>query len=270
MKKILLPALLAALLPLAQAQTPAQARIVTLSPDVTDVVVALGATHQIVGRDQTATNPAVKNVPNIGIHRQLTVEPIAAVRPTLAIGSWMAQPAGIYSHLNRVGIKAVNVAPDDSINAYPASIRQIGQLIGKTREADTLAARWQSGVSQLPATGKRYLMSYDGRLVAGRNTAADELIRRAGGINAAANIDGIKPLNREAWIAAKPDVIIIAEHNSHLIGGIGQFAARPEVAGSPAAQTRNIHLWPANDFFRYGLDTPQVLRRLHNLGRARR
>ena len=257
--------LLAALLLAAVLPAQARERIVALSPDVADVLVALGATQDIVGRDQTSTNPALKNTKSIGIFRQLSPEPVVALKPTLAVGSWMVQPPSVYQRLNQLGIKAVNVAPDDHIAAYPASIRKIGQLIGKSKEADALAGRWQAGVGQQPATGKRYLLSYDGRLVAGKNTAADELIRRAGGINAAANIDGIKPLSREGWMAAKADVIIIAEHNKHLIGSVEQFAARPEIAVSPAAKKHNIHLWPA--MFRYGLDTPEVLRRLNKLGK---
>lgn len=263
MKKTLLLTLLLAALPQAYAEN----RIAALSPDVADVVVALGSAKEIAGRDQTSTNPALKNTPEIGIHRQLGIEPILAVRPNLAIGSWMVQPASIYDQLNRVGVRAVNVAPDDSIAAYPESIRRIGRLIGKTREADALASRWQSGVGQQAANGKRYIVSYDGRLVAGRNTAADELIRRAGGINAAASVDGIKPLSREAWLAAKPDIVIISEHNRQMVGGEQAFAARPEIAPSPAAKNRNIHFWPANDIFRYGLDTPAVLQRLNRLGR---
>ena len=47
-------------------------------------------------------------------------------------------------------------------------------------------------MKQQPSSGKRYLFSYDGRIVSGKNTAADEIIRRAGGINAAAAIDGLK------------------------------------------------------------------------------
>ena len=261
-KTLLVALLLAAVLP-----AQARERIVALSPDVADVLVALGATQDIVGRDQTSTNPALKNTKSIGIFRQLSPEPVAALKPTVAIGSWMVQPPSVYQRLNQLGIKAVNVAPDDHIAAYPASIRKIGQLIGKSKEADALAGRWQAGVGQQPATGKRYLLSYDGRLVAGKNTAADELIRRAGGINAAANIDGIKPLSREGWMAAQADVIIIAEHNKHRIGSVEQFAARPEIAVSPAAKKHNIHLWPANDMFRYGLDTPEVLRRLNKLGK---
>ena len=122
-------------------------------------------------------------------------------------------------------------------------------------------------MKQQPANGKRYLFSYDGRIVSGKNTAADEIIRRAGGINAAAAIDGLKPMTREAWIAAKPDIIVIADHNTAMIGSAKAFAARPEIAGSPAAKNGKIYLWKANDMFRYGLDTPQVVRRLNGLAK---
>lgn len=245
----------------------AQPRIAALTPDVADIIVALNSTKLLVGRDQTAENPAVQHIPSIGLHRQLSVETVMSVRPTLAIGSWMAQPPAIYDNLNKIGIKAVNVAPKDDIKSYPASIRHIGLLIGQTPAADTLAAKWEHDIGRLKTNGKRYIISYDGTVVAGRGTAADELIKHAGGINAAAGIQGIKPLNREAWIMAKPDVIIIAKHNEALIGGIGKFAKRPEIAGSQAAKNGNIHLWPANDLFRYGLDTPKIVRKLNQLGK---
>ncbi|ASP18390.1 hemin ABC transporter substrate-binding protein [Neisseria sp. 23W00296] len=248
------------------AQAQAQ-RIVVLTPDVADVVVALGSLDEIVGKDQTVQNPALKGKPSIGVHRRLTVEPIAAAKPDIAIGSWMAQPASIFEHLKKAGINAVNVAPDDSIAAYPQSIRRVGELIGKKAQADKIAASWQAGMTQQPANGKRYLFSYDGRIVSGKNTAADEIIRRAGGINAAAAIDGLKPMSREAWIAAKPDIIIIADHNTAMIGSVKQFAERPEIAATNAAKNGKIYLWQANDMFRYGLDTPQVIKKLNGLGK---
>lgn len=240
-------------------------RIVTLTPDVADVVVALGSADDVVGRDMATQNPALKNVPSIGIFRQLSAEPIAAQQPTVAIGSWMAQPASIFANLNRVGIKAVNVAPEDNIAEYPESIRKIGELIGKEAEADALAKKWQAEMQALPETGKRYLFTYDGRIVAGKNTAADTLIHLAGGINAAASIEGLKPMTREAWLAAKPDIIFISAHQEQAIGGIAGFLQRPEVAASPAGKNRKVFLAPANDLFRYGLDTPQVLAKLHQL-----
>ncbi len=242
-------------------------RIVVLTPDVGDIVVALGSINEVVGRDQTVQNPALKSKPSIGIHRNLTAEPIIAVKPDIALGTWMAQPASIFAQLKKAGVNAVNVAPTDDINTYPQSIRTVGKLIGKTAQAEQLANKWQAQMKQQPTNGKRYLFSYDGRIIAGKNTAADELIKRAGGINAAAAIDGMKPMTREAWLAAKPDVIIIADHHAQTLGGLKGFAAKPEVAASPAAKNGKIYFWKANDMFRYGLDTPQVVQRLNALGK---
>lgn len=261
-KTIFTAAVLCAALQTAYAQ-----RIVVMSPDVTDIVVALGGTNEIVGRDQTAQNPEVKNKPVIGIYRQLNVEPIIAAKPDLAIGSWMVQPASIFDRLKGAGVNAVNVAPKDDLASYSQAIRTVGRLMNKTEQANALAGKWQAQMKQQLKNGKRYLFSYDGRLVAGKNTAADEIIRSAGGINAASNLDGMKPLTREAWIAAKPDVIIIADHNMKLVGSAKQFAARPEIAGSNAAKNGKIYFWKANDMFRYGLDTPEIVRKLNALAK---
>ena len=260
--KILILAALASVAVAAHAQ-----RIVVLTPDTADVVVALGGLGEIVGTDQTVQNPALKGKPTIGVHRNLSIEPITAAKPDIVIGSWMAQPASIFERLNKAGIKAVNVAPDDGIAAYPQSIRRIGELIGKKAVADKIAAKWQAGMTQQPANGKRYLFSYDGRIVAGKNTAADEMIRRAGGINAAASIDGMKPMGREGWITAKPDVIIVADHNTAMTGSAKQFAQRPEIHATPAGKSGHVYFWKANDMFRYGLDTPQIIRKLNALGK---
>ena len=60
------------------------------------MLVALGATQDIISRDQTSTNPALKNTKSIGIFRQLSPEPMATLKPTVAIGSWMVQPPSVY------------------------------------------------------------------------------------------------------------------------------------------------------------------------------
>lgn len=245
----------------------AQQRIAVLSPDVADIVVALGSTKEVVGRDQTTKNPALKDKAVIGVFRQLTVEPIVAVKPTIAIGSWMVQPESVFASLKKVGIPAVNVASEESVSAYVQSIRTVGKLLGKTSQADALAGQWQANMKQQTATGKRFLFSYDGKIVAGRGTAADEIIKRAGGVNAAANIEGLKPLNREAWIQAKPDIILIAKHHEQMVGGVQGMKQRAEVAVTPAGKTGKIYFWEANDLFRYGLDTPNVVKKLNALAK---
>lgn len=241
-------------------------RIVAMSPDVADVVVALGATNKLVGKDATNNNPALKNVPTVGLHRNITAESVLAVKPDLVLGSYMVQPASIYQRLNGLKVKAVNVAPKEEVSTFASSIKSIGSYVDKKSAGSQLANRWQAGMSPMAKTGKRYLLSYDGRIVAGKGTVGDELIRRAGGINAA-NVSGLKPMSREGWLAAKPDVIIIADHNQAVVGGVSQFIKRPEVAASAAGKNGGVHFWPADDFLRYGLNSPQVLKKLNAVAR---
>ncbi|MCG3861088.1 heme/hemin ABC transporter substrate-binding protein [Psychrobacter faecalis] len=241
-------------------------RIVAMSPDVADVVVALGATDKLVGKDATNNNPALKNVPAVGMHRNITAESVLAVKPDLVLGSYMVQPASIYQRLNGLKVKAVNVAPKEEVSTFASSIKSIGSYVDKKAAGSQLAKRWQVGMSPMAKTGKRYLLSYDGRIVAGKGTVGDELIRRAGGINAA-NVSGLKPLSREGWLAAKPDVIIIADHNKAVVGGVSQFSKRPEVAASTAGKSGGVHFWPADDFLRYGLKSPEVLKKLNALAK---
>lgn len=237
-------------------------RVVAMSPDVADVVVALGATNKLVGKDATNNNPALKNVPAVGMHRNITAESVLAVKPDLVLGSYMVQPASIYQRLNGLKVKAVNVAPKEEVNTFANSIKTIGSYVDKKSAGSQLAKRWNAGMSPMAKTGKRYLLSYDGRIVAGKGTVGDELIRRAGGINAA-NVSGLKPMSREGWLAAKPDVIIIADHNHAVVGGVSRFSKRPEVSTSAAGKNGGVHFWPADDFLRYGLNSPQVLKKLN-------
>lgn len=256
----------AALLGMASLSAQAYERIVVMSPDVADIVVALGEADKVVGKNALNSNPALKRAKAVGMHRNITAESVLSVKPDLVLGSYMVQPASIYQRLNGLKVKAVNVAPKEDVATFAKSIKTVGSYVGASQKADQLANRWQQGMSPMAKTGKRYLLSYDGRIVAGKGTVGDELIRRAGGINAA-NLSGLKPLSREGWLAAKPDVIIIADHNKPIIGSLAKFRQRPEVAISPAGKKGHVYFWPANDFLRYGLDSPQVVKKLNSLAK---
>ncbi|WP_300393158.1 ABC transporter substrate-binding protein [uncultured Psychrobacter sp.] len=241
-------------------------RIVAMSPDVADIIVALGATDKLVGKDATNSHPALKDVPKVGMHRNITAESVLAVKPDLVLGSYMVQPASVYQRLNDLNVKAANVAPKEGVDYFANSIKATGIYIGNRSEAAQLADRWFQDMQPLAKTGKRYILSYDGRIVAGKGTVGDELIRRAGGINAA-NVSGLKPMSREGWLAAKPDVIIIADHNQKVIGGVSKFRKRPEIAVSNAAKNNKVEFWPADKFLRYGLNSPKVIKSLHDMAK---
>lgn len=241
-------------------------RIVVLSGDVGDIVTALGGADKVVGRDDANRNPALAHAKTIGMHRNLTPEPIVALKPDLVIGSYMVQPPSLYKRLTSLKVNAINVSPTESVKDYAKAITSIGKYLDKTKQASDLSNQWLSGMNPKPATKVRYLFSYDGRIVAGAGTVGDELIKRAGGINAA-SVKGLKPLSREGWLAANADVIIVASHNQATLGAVSEFIKRPEIAANPAAKTGKVYYWAANDFLRYGLDSPEVVNKLHALAK---
>src|SRR3546814_6481319 len=67
-------------------------------------------------------------------------------------------------------------------------------------------------------------------MAGGADTEAAALIEMAGGINAAPEISGYKPLSDEAVIAAQPDVILTMSRGNHQI-------SPEQVFGLPALQT---------------------------------
>ena len=50
-------------------------------------------------------------------------------------------------------------------------------------------------------------------MVAGHKTAANEIIKLSGGVNAIDSYDGYKMINDEAIVAAKPDVVLSIERS---------------------------------------------------------
>jgi iron complex transport system substrate-binding protein len=242
-------------------------RVVVLSPDVAEIVVALHAEDSVVGKESFTRAPTLSHAKDIGLFRNLSAEPIVDLKPDLVLGSYMAQPATIYAQLRQSGLTALNVAPGESPEDFSRAIVEIGRLLDRAATGETLARQWAHAMSPRVSTGKRYLLSYDGRYVAGRQTIGDLLIRLAGGINAAGDIDGLKPLSREGWLMAKPDVVVIAEHNLGVVGGsLEHFAAQPELKNSAAARKGKIIALSATRFLTLGLQTPEVIDTLHRLG----
>jgi iron complex transport system substrate-binding protein len=248
-----------------RAETPR--RVVILSPDVAEIVVALQGEAAVIGKESFTKAPTLAHAKNIGLFRNLTAEPIVDLKPDLVLGSYMAQPVTIYAQLEKSGLTAVNVVPEETPEDFFKAILEIGRFLGKAEAGAALARQWQEGMSARPENGKRYLLSYDGRYVAGRQTVGDLLIRLAGGVNAAADVEGLKPLSREGWLMARPDVVVIAEHNLGLVGGsLAHFAAQPELKNSRAAQNGRIVTLSATKFLTLSLETPHVVETLRQLG----
>jgi len=237
-------------------------RVVVLTSDVAEIVVALGHAGDVVGHDRAAKEPELAQAQDIGLSHALSVDVVAQLKPTLVIGSHLAKPDAIWQKFNEIGIHAVEIGGREDGADYPDVIRSVGTLLGNEKQSVELAQHWQHAMTPTGTWGKRVLISYDGKTVAGRNTPGDVLIRAAGGINAAADIDGYKPLNPEAMAELKADVILLAQHNRAMYGSAEEYGHRPEIAAMPAGKQGHVYEVPVHEFFTINLQSPVSVAKL--------
>lgn len=242
---VLLPALVIAVPLPAEASekgNPDAKRIVSVGGTITEILYALGAGDRVIARDSTSTYPAeVTAKPDVGYMRALSSEGVLAQKPDLILSEDGAGPPDVIGILKASEVPMVTVDTPSDAKAIGKKIEDVGAAVGLADKAKVLAdkvdadlAILSKDVSAVGTKKKRVLFVLSmagGRIMAaGKDTEAAAIIELAGGINAAPEITGYKPLTDEAVIAAAPDVILTMQRGDH--------AAKPnEVFALPAFQS---------------------------------
>ena len=110
-----------------------------------------------------------------------------------------------------------------------------------------------------------FILSFvNGRaMVAGRNTAADGIIKLAGAVNAIAEYEGYKQINDEAAIAARPDAVLVMKRSSRRASTPEEVFKHPALSATPAAATQGVrHRWMGSICSGFGPRTARAARDL--------
>ena len=256
----------AAALP-ARAQTPP--RIVSVGSALTEIVYALGAEGLLVGVDTTSQYPAAAQaLPQVGYMRALSAEGVLSLKPTLVIATTAAGPATTLDQLRATGVEVI-VLPDlYDYDSVIAKIAAVGRLTGKQAEAVAMIARGRADMAALTArlakaTGKPrvlFLLSMGGGApqAAGKDTAADGIIRLAGGANAIDGYAGYRPLTPEAVIASRPDVVLVTRQTAQAMGGAQAVLDQPALRQTPAGRAGKVLEFDTLLLLGFGPRTPQA------------
>lgn len=252
----------------------AQDRIVGVGGSVTEIIYALGAGDRLVARDTTSGFPAAAlDLPNVGYVRSLSPEGVLSVNPDLIVAENDAGPPETVALLTEAAIPIVVVPEGHSAKGIAAKIQAVGAAIGMEDAAEDLAAQVQRDIAEAhdfaqaqAETPKRVLFvlsAQDGRIMGGgRHTSADAMIQLAGAVNVVSTFEGYKPLNVEAIVAAKPDVILMMDRGGdHGISDEDLFAM-PAFAPTPAAQTGSVIRMNGMYLLGFGPRTAQAIRDL--------
>ncbi len=257
----------------AQTRTPAAPRLVTVGGAITEVVYALGAEDQLVGTDTTSLYPAAAlKTAKVGYMRQLSAEGLLSLRPDAVIGTTEAGPPAVIDQLRSAGVRVELVVADHSWAEVQRKVLAVGRGAGREAQARELLIRlnaeWAATQSEVAQrTGRKprvlFILAHGASLqVAGENTAADAMIRFAGGRNVMAGFQGYRPMTAEAMAAAAPDLVLTTTQGIEVQGGVDPFWSRPELALTPAYKRRALLHLDALELIGFGPRLPGTVRSL--------
>jgi iron complex transport system substrate-binding protein len=194
----------------------APARIVSMAPNLTEILFALGLESRLVGVTRDSDYPpAALEKPSVGTFWQPNIEAVIATRPDLVVTLEFEQQRDLARRLRRLGYGSL-VVDVETIAGLFDSILTIGEATGTSGQANALCANMRAEIDRLKAAtaGMRrvkvlWVVQREPLRVAGRDTFINEMIELAGGENAIGPTLHFYPaIGAEQVIAAGPEVII--------------------------------------------------------------
>ena len=197
-------------------------RIVSVAPNVTETLFALGLGDRLVGVSSYCQFPpeALKKE-KIGGYINPSLEKIVALRPDLVIGIAEGDLKTFVEKLAKLKIPVYIINPKN-VSGVITSIQHIGGVTYSAQAAQrvTQAMKERIQAVQIKIQGRPHprvlhVLNFDPLISAGRGTFVDDLIRLAGGRNIAETAQGKYPrFSLEEVLAMDPEVIILASMRS--------------------------------------------------------
>jgi iron complex transport system substrate-binding protein len=202
---------------------PAQ-RIISLAPSNTEIVFAVGAGAQMVGRDEFSDYPeAAKALPSIATGMgKLNTEAVVALQPDLVLAAEITPPDQVET-LRGLGMTVfVVINPKDFEGLY-SNVVAVGTLTGHAPEAQGLADELRDRVTAVgqtltaATTTPRVFYELDGTdptkpWTSGPGTFLDLLIRAAGGTNVGAVLASqFAQISSEELVRQDPQVMLLGD-----------------------------------------------------------
>jgi len=165
-------------------------RILSLKPNITEILFALGVGDRVVGDTTFCTRPeAAKKLPKVADYIQVFPEVALSLQPDLIIGSTEnSSQKEVYFLMDRG--KTVKLFPFSTMAETMQSIEDIGALVGKAEEAKKIVRDMQVQLEEIrkQASGVQrkkvlFVVGYEPLIVAGGNNFFDEASGMIGATN---------------------------------------------------------------------------------------
>jgi len=199
-------------------------RIVSMAPSNTEILFAVGAGAQVVGRDEFTNYPeeaaALASVG--GSMGEYNYEQIVSLEPDLVLAAEINTPEQVKA-LEDLGLTVYYLSNPTDIDGVYGVLNTVGQLTGHEAEASALVDSLKARVTAIETkvatvtTRPRVFYELDGSdpskpWTSGAGTFIDLLIKMAGGVNVAADLEGgWGQISQEALLVADPEFILLGD-----------------------------------------------------------
>jgi len=245
-------------------------RVISLAPNLTEIVYAVGAGDRLVG-DTTFCDypPEAKQVAKVGDTIHPNLETVVALRPQVVLVSTSSQLESFTRQLEAQHI-AVFITDAHNLETVFSSVELLGELLGQQEQAGRVASELRSRAHSVEERVKGrntvrvfYQLSAEPLYTAGKGSYITDMIRRAGGVSVTQDVESEWPrLSDEAALAAQPEAIIMATADS--MGGGNTEVAAP-LAKSPASRQGRVYRINGDFLSRPG---PRLIEGLEQIARA--
>lgn len=197
-------------------------RVISLAPDISEILFAIGGAQQVVGVMQGSDYPQeAKSKTLVGSYQGLDLETILRLHPDLVVAWYHTFPREI-AVLQKLGI-AVYITHPVHLQDVAHTMRHLGDLLDKMSEAQTASVAYEKRLQALSARYAQqrpvrvfYQIGAYSLLTINGESWISQAIRVCGGRNLFAAALSITPeVSWEAVVTADPQVIISDTRNTH-------------------------------------------------------
>src|SRR5579863_6312581 len=223
-------------------------RVVSLAPNLTEIVFALGDGNHLAGDTDFCDYPAeAMRKPHVGGPVNPNLEKIASLMPDLVLATKSINRRETVNALDHIGLP-VYVTDPHSVEEMIASVEHLGSALGAEKSGAMLAEdlrgrladldRRLSGVAPRRAL---FVVWTDPLISIGRDTFIADALRRAGGRSVVDTKTEWPHVSLEEIVRLQPEVLVFASaHAGSTQRDIAALRARPGWKNLAAMQHRNI------------------------------
>lgn len=199
-------------------------RVIALAPHIVENIFVIGAGPRIVGVVSHSDFPdEAKNLPIVGGYQGISLEQIVALKPDLVVAWPSGNGRQWIESIERLGIPVYADEPH-TLKGVSRSLSNLGQLTGKTKEANQAIAQFESKISLLKkeysnksAVSVFYQIWHKPLQTLNGKHVVSDVLRLCGGQNIFNDAKALAPqVSIESVVMAKPKVIF---HGSNALQG---------------------------------------------------